>query len=290
MSSAPLSQTDSPRGLVYAIAAYGLWGFLPIYMKALAHVPPLEVIAHRVIWSLPIAGAVLLWQGRQGEVLAALDAAGVAERTLVLFTSDNGGMFNRGGQTAWETGHRLNGELLGMKFGAWEGGHRVPLLARWPGRIAAGAQSGALVSNLDFLATFAELVGRSLGSGEGPDSISLLPLLLGHDSVPVRETLLISPARKSHLAVRHGRWMYIPAQDEGGFSGTRPGEHDFAGAAVLPFTGQSNSDVVDGRIRPDAPPAQLYDLQADPRQAQNLFAERPEVVREMQALLDRLTR
>jgi chloramphenicol-sensitive protein RarD len=72
MSSAPLSQTDSPRGLVYAIAAYGLWGFLPIYMKALAHVPPLEVIAHRVIWSLPIAGAVLFWQGRQAEVLAAL--------------------------------------------------------------------------------------------------------------------------------------------------------------------------------------------------------------------------
>lgn len=72
MSNAPLPQTDSPRGLVYAIAAYGIWGFLPIYMKALAHVPPLEVIAHRVIWSLPIAGAVLLWQGRQGEVLAAL--------------------------------------------------------------------------------------------------------------------------------------------------------------------------------------------------------------------------
>ncbi|SCY85064.1 EamA family transporter RarD [Paracoccus tibetensis] len=72
MSNAPLPQTDSPRGLVYAIAAYGIWGFLPIYMKALTHVPPLEVIAHRVIWSLPIAGAVLLWQGRQGEVLAAL--------------------------------------------------------------------------------------------------------------------------------------------------------------------------------------------------------------------------
>lgn len=72
MSDAPLSQTDSPRGLVYAIAAYSLWGFLPIYMKALAHVPPMEVIAHRVIWSLPIAGAVLLWQGRQADVMAAL--------------------------------------------------------------------------------------------------------------------------------------------------------------------------------------------------------------------------
>lgn len=70
--STPAHQTDSPRGLIYAIAAYGLWGFLPIYMKALAHIPPTEVIAHRVLWSLPIAAAVLLWQGRAAEVRDAL--------------------------------------------------------------------------------------------------------------------------------------------------------------------------------------------------------------------------
>ncbi|MBM3604923.1 MAG: EamA family transporter RarD [Alphaproteobacteria bacterium] len=70
--STPAPQTDSPRGLIYAIAAYGLWGFLPIYMKALSHIPPTEVIAHRVLWSLPIAAAVLLWQGRAAEVRDAL--------------------------------------------------------------------------------------------------------------------------------------------------------------------------------------------------------------------------
>ena len=72
MSTAPDPQTDSPLGLVYALAAYLLWGALPIYMKALSHVPAPEIIAHRVIWSLPIAAAVLIWQGRQDQVLAAL--------------------------------------------------------------------------------------------------------------------------------------------------------------------------------------------------------------------------
>ncbi|MCG6112003.1 MAG: EamA family transporter RarD [Paracoccus sp.] len=67
-----IPQSDSPKGLVYAIAAYGLWGFLPIYMKALAHLPAAEIIAHRIIWSLPIAAAVLLWQGRAAEVGQAL--------------------------------------------------------------------------------------------------------------------------------------------------------------------------------------------------------------------------
>lgn len=67
-----IPQSDSPKGLVYAIAAYAMWGFLPIYMKALAHLPAAEIIAHRIIWSLPIAAAVLLWQGRAAEVGQAL--------------------------------------------------------------------------------------------------------------------------------------------------------------------------------------------------------------------------
>ncbi|WP_265500176.1 EamA family transporter RarD [Paracoccus beibuensis] len=72
MSSIPLPQTDSPRGLAYAIAAYVLWGGLPIYLKALSHLPAAEIIAHRIIWSLPVAAAVLIWQGRSSDVLAAL--------------------------------------------------------------------------------------------------------------------------------------------------------------------------------------------------------------------------
>ncbi|MGR3470447.1 MAG: EamA family transporter RarD [Paracoccus sp. (in: a-proteobacteria)] len=72
MSSIPAPQIDSPRGLAYAIAAYVMWGVLPVFMKALAHLPAAEIIAHRIIWSLPIAAAVLVWQGRSDDVLAAL--------------------------------------------------------------------------------------------------------------------------------------------------------------------------------------------------------------------------
>ncbi|HUX15394.1 MAG TPA: sulfatase-like hydrolase/transferase, partial [Phycisphaerae bacterium] len=69
-----------------------------------------------------------------GQVLDVLDELKLTENTLVIFTSDNGGMLNLGGKTAWQAGHRLNGDLLGFKFGAWEGGHRIPFIARWPGR------------------------------------------------------------------------------------------------------------------------------------------------------------
>ncbi|MDM7458882.1 MAG: EamA family transporter, partial [Paracoccus sp. (in: a-proteobacteria)] len=70
--SVSLIPQDSPRGLAYAVSAYVLWGFLPLYMKLLEEVPPSEIIAHRVLWSLPIAGAVLLWQRRQGDLLDAI--------------------------------------------------------------------------------------------------------------------------------------------------------------------------------------------------------------------------
>ena len=81
-----------------------------------------------------------------GEVLDALDEEGLTDNTLVIFTSDNGGMINLGGQDALMMGHKANGDLLGFKFDAWEGGHRVPFIARWPGKIKAGSVSHQLVS------------------------------------------------------------------------------------------------------------------------------------------------
>ncbi len=88
MSENP-DNTDSPRGLAFAVTAYLLWGFLPIYMKALAHISPAEVIAHRVIWSVPIAGAVLIWLGRTADLRVALRSPrllGMACMTAALIT------------------------------------------------------------------------------------------------------------------------------------------------------------------------------------------------------------
>ncbi len=221
-----------------------------------------------------------------GEVLATVEVLGETENTLVIFTSDNGGMLNIGGQDAWRAGHRLNGDLLGFKFGAWEGGHRIPMIASWPGRIPMGSVSDQLVSQVDLLATFAAVAGRPVSSEEVPDSLDQLSTLLGDPEQPVREVLIISPNNPKHLLVRKNRWVYIPARNEGGFGQKKVGDHCFGGGAVFPFTGQDNSDFEGGRIRRGSPPAQLYDLVDDPRQATNLYAKRPEIVAEMKSILD----
>jgi arylsulfatase A len=221
-----------------------------------------------------------------GEVLDALDEEGLTENTLLIFTSDNGGMLNQGGQSAWKAGHRPNRDLLGFKFDAWEGGHRVPFIARWPGRIAAGTESDELLSNVDLLATLAALVDRPLKEGEGPDSYNMLPALTGSPTKPIRDHLVISPAQEKNLAIRRGKWMYISSQDGGGFTGTKIGEHTLGGAAAHLLTKQVNSDIENGKIKPDAPPAQLYDLASDPTQQRNVYNEHPEIASELKALLE----
>lgn len=223
-----------------------------------------------------------------GELMRALEKKGVTKDTLVIFTSDNGGMFNENGQDAFAHGHRNNGDLLGFKFGAWEGGHRVPFIARWPGRIKAGSTSSQLVCAVDMLATFAAVSGQPLDPSETADSVNILPALTGDPETPVRDHLLLAPAKPTHLSLRKGKWMLIDAQGSGGFSGTKPGGHGFAGPAAATFSGHPNSDIVDGKLKADAPPAQLYDLEADVNQTRNLILEHPEVAEEMRAMLNRI--
>ena len=93
------------------------------------------------------------------------------------------------------------------------------------------------------------------------------------------------PKKPPTCAVRKGKWMYIPARSDGGFTGSKPGQHAWGGAAVTTLVNTPNSDIENGRIKKDAPPAQLYDLEADVNQTQNLYSEYPEVVKEMSALL-----
>jgi arylsulfatase A len=249
--------------------------------------------AERFVGSTPIGRygdflAELDWM--VGEVLDELDTLGLRDNTLVIFTSDNGGMINRGGQDAWQAGHRMNGDLLGFKFDAWEGGHRIPLIARWPGRITAGSSSNQLVCLIDMLPTFAKLTGAPLPPGSGPDGVDLLPALADDPPKPVRQELVISPFSPEHLAIRSGRWMYIGGQGGGGFTQTKPGDHALGGPAALAFAGEANSDVLNGKLRPDAPPAQLYDLEADPRQASNVIRTHPEVAEQLKNRLKKIQR
>ena len=221
-----------------------------------------------------------------GEVMATLEEHELAENTLVIFTSDNGGMLNVGGQDAWKAGHRLNHDLLGFKFGAWEGGHRVPFIARWPNVISEGSVSDQLICNIDLLATFAAIIDRPLRDGEAPDSFDVLAALTGARDGPVRDHLVLSASNPAHLTIRQGKWVYIGARGSGGFQGKKDTEFDRGGPGAHLLTGQINSDIENGRLIPNAPPAQLYDLSTDRTQTTNLYLDHPEIVERMIELLD----
>ena len=220
-----------------------------------------------------------------GEVVKAAEARGDIDNTLIIFTSDNGGMLNVTGQKAWKAGHRLNGKLLGFKFGAWEGGHRIPFIAKWKKKIPEGTESHNLISQIDLINTFASITEQPLV--ETSDSLNILPEFLGKAVKPTRSELIIHCNSPKHLAIRTEQWLYIPTQDEGGFDATKWGEHLLGGAAATMYTKQPNSDVTaEGKIKADAPKAQLYNLTNDPYQTSNVYSKFPETAKELQEKID----
>ena len=218
-----------------------------------------------------------------GEVMKTLEETGVADNTLIIFTSDNGGMFNLGGRAAAELGHKINGNLLGSKFGIWEGGHRIPFIAKWPGKIAPGTVSDQLTISVDLLATAAAITGQKLADQK--DSINILPALTGTPDKPLRGEMFITPHKPSHMAYRKGKWMFIPAQNDGGFRGSKPGQHAWGGPAVTKLVGTPNSDIENGKLKKGAQKVQLFDLEADVNQTKNVAKDHPEIVKEMTAAI-----
>ena len=223
-----------------------------------------------------------------GEVLRSLDELRLAENTIVIVTSDNGGMLNRGGQAAWMAGHRLNGNLLGFKFDAWEGGHRIPFIIRWPGKGSPGDTSSQLISLVDLPATFAALTGATLTPGDAPDSVNVLRAFDGTATAQIRDSLVLAPNKKTNLAIRQGPWVYIGAKGGGGWTESSPGDHLLGGPGALAFTGEQNSDIQGSKFKADAPKAQLYDLATDPSQTTNVIRRHPEVATQMKTLLDHI--
>ena len=221
-----------------------------------------------------------------GEIMKTLEEEGLVENTLIIFTSDNGAMLNRGGQDAWKSGHHMNGKLLGFKFEAWEGGHRSPFIVRWPGKVPAGSTSDILLSNVDILATMAALTGYKLKDNDGPDSFNMLPAITGNPKKQIRDHIIICPFNKSHLSIRKDSWVYIPAQDAGGFGGKKIGDHDFGGSAAFQLTHYVNSDIKNAMIKTDAPKGQLYNLEKDPYQTNNLYNKYPKIVKKLDKMLN----
>jgi arylsulfatase A-like enzyme len=211
-----------------------------------------------------------------GQVLEAVRRAGIADNTLVIFTSDNGpeitgevkpGAYDR----ILQYGHYSMGELRGAKRDAWEGGHRVPLLARWPGRIKPGSTSGEVVSLVDFMATVAAILGAKLPDTAGEDSYNILPALLGQPrDKPIREAT-VQHSASGHFAIRKDNWLLI----------------DYP-------TGDNNREPQWFKLQrgyvPHDQPGELFDLRQDLSERRNLYAEHPEVVRELKGLLEQYKR
>ena len=223
-----------------------------------------------------------------GEVVNSLEEAGVADNTLIIFTSDNGGMINIGGQEAVALGHRLNGDLQGFKFDAWEGGHRVPFIVKWPGKIKAGTTSDQLIMNNDLFATFAKITDQSIANDQARDSINVLSTFITENTKPVRTEMVITPSRASHRLLRIDDWVYISGQGGGGFNAQKLGSHGFGGAKAMEYAGNNNSDVVNGKFKHNAPKSQLYNLKEDPKQEVNLINKHPQKAEEMKARLAKI--
>jgi len=193
-----------------------------------------------------------------GRVLEALRTAGMEGNTLVLFSSDNGPTWYE--EDVQRLGHDSAGGWRGMKSDAWEAGHRIPFIVRWPGKVRPCTESAQLLCFTDMLATFAEIAGMDLEADATRDSTSMLPVFLGRqpEDQPLRRTLVV-PSGNGTMTIRSGPWKLINGLGSGGFS--KP-------ARIRP--------------EPDGPQGQLYHLARDPGETDNLWLKEPEVVKRLQ--------
>lgn len=197
-----------------------------------------------------------------GQILAALDKNEIAEETLIIFTTDNGCSPQANFAELEAAGHDHNFIFRGHKADIYEGGHRVPFVARWPEVVKPGSRTERLVGQVDFTATAAEIAGAELPEDGGEDSISFLSLLKGEDE-PIRETLVMQSIGGQFGIRTEDDWKLALCPGSGGWSAPRPGQHDFTGM----------------------PPMQLFDLSKDPGEENNLFTEDSDRAQAMQSAL-----
>lgn len=211
-----------------------------------------------------------------GQVMEALRRAGVVDDTLVIFTSDNGpevtgevnpGVYDR----AQRFNHYSNDGLRGAKRDTWEGGHRVPFIARWPGQIKAGAVSGETICHVDLLATVAAILGAKLPDNAAEDSYNILPALFGTQRDKPIRAATVHHSGSGGFAIRQGDWVLIDT----------PTGDDNRKAGEPEWLKKERGYVAHNQ------PGELYDLRRDLAERRNLHAEQPDKVRELKALLER---
>ncbi len=198
-----------------------------------------------------------------GEVLGEIDKAGIANNTLVIATSDNGCSPAAGTGKLEAQGHFASAQYRGYKADIWDGGHRVPFLARWPDRVQAGSQCTQLICHTDLIATCADILGATVSDNTGEDSVSILPALLGREIAPLREAV-VHHSISGKFAVRQANWKLELCPGSGGWG--KPGDTDAKKQGL--------------------PDVQLYDLSNDIGETKNVQTEHPDVVARMTKILE----
>lgn len=199
-----------------------------------------------------------------GRVLTALDDAKLADNTLVIFTSDNGAHWLP--SDIEQFGHRANDGLRGQKADIWDGGHRVPFIARWPGKIKPGRTSNEIICLIDVMATVADIVGVQLPHNAGEDSESILPVLLGKKLRTPIHAAIVHHSQDGTFGIRQGPWKLCMALGSHGFT-----------------------EPKDIQAKPGEAKGQLYNLHDDPEEKNNLWLQRLDIVTGLTALLEKYT-
>lgn len=213
-----------------------------------------------------------------GQVLDKLSEVGCADRTLVVFTSDNGPYY--GGSS---------GSLRGMKGTTWEGGYRVPCIVRWPGRAPAGKTSDALAITMDLFSTALAAAGVAPPSDRTIDGRDLLPTLNG--AAPSPHDVIFGQGRADLSTARDARWkLHVLAQENPGTF--RPDAVDKRapdGVTILAPFEQATREIYPGLKSGDATLAMsLFDLANDPSEQRNVAAKHPEIVERLKASFDKI--
>jgi len=239
--------SDAPFFMYLALSAPHAPWKPPVFMQGQSCAGPRGDMVALVDWCV-------------GEILETLDQLNISDNTLIIVTSDNGP------RVADPNTHQSSGKLRGYKSHIWEGGHRVPFIARWPGNIKPATSSDETICLTDFLATFAAMTGAKLPSNAGEDSYNILPALVGDDyKKPIREAT-VHHSSHAIYAIRQGDWKLIVGTDG-------------SGGWVFP-TDERNGNVLEKL-------GQLYNLREDPSEKKNLWGDNPDKVKELKTLLEK---
>jgi len=190
-------------------------------------------------------------------VMEALERNGMADNTLLIFTSDNGCSKEAGIEKLAKQGHRVSANLRGSKADIWEGGHRIPFIARWPAVIQPSTVSDQLICLVDLFATMADILNLPTPPASCEDSVSFLPALKGQ-AIQSSRLGVIHHSISGHFAYRQGPWKLALARGSGGWS--QPTEQ---------------------QQKKDAPPAQLYHLENDLGETQNHFLTKQDIAQKL---------